>query len=127
MRTAGGRQAPPLHQGQGSGAPTNRSRSAASVPFEEIREAAKPFIEPLARRWLPNGARNGGWWVCCVPWREDKNPSFGWSLSTGRWRDFAGTERGDIFDLYVKLYGGGLSDAARQVARAIGHRFGEGA
>lgn len=85
------------------------------------------FAEALARRWLPNGSRNGGWWVCPVPWREDKNPSFGLSLTTGRWKDFGGPDKGDLIDLYRRLYGGSAVDAARQVARAVGHPFGGGA
>jgi len=84
-------------------------------------------MEALARRWLPKGSRAGAWWVCSVPWRKDSNPSLGVSLTTARWRDFATGDKGDVFDLYRRLFGGDAATAARQVARAVGHPFGDGA
>jgi DNA primase len=59
---------------------------------------------------LPTGKRQGGWWVCCNPWREDKNPSLGVSLSSGQWKDFASGERGDMIDLSMRLFGDSLAE-----------------
>lgn len=126
MSVAGGRHRSSQIAASGSRSPNRQPSPAAShIPFDEIRSHAVPVIEALARRWLPNGARAGQWWVCQVPWREDKQPSFGLSMTTARWQDFAQGDKGDVFDLYVRLYGGTLADAARQVARAVGHRFGD--
>ena len=94
------------------------------MPFKEINEAAARHAEALCKRWLPAGKRHGGWWVASTPWREDRNPSLGVSVRTGKWRDFANGERGDFIDLYQKLYGGTSVDAARAVARVVGHEFG---
>ena len=116
---------PPRASGLSRGAAQPADHALPPVPFKEIQERAAHYAEALARRWLPNGQRNGAWWVCPVPWREDKNPSFGLSLTTGRWRDFAGGDKGDLIDLYRRLFGGDAVSAARQVARAVGHPFGD--
>ncbi len=28
-------------------------------------------IHTLCRTWLPNGKRQGGWWIASTPWRDD--------------------------------------------------------
>lgn len=132
MRDVARREPSPLGSRTGAARAAGSHRGAAPsatslppIPFQEIQERAAQVAEAIARRWLPNGQRNGGWWVCNVPWREDKHPSFGLSLSTGRWKDFAGGEKGDVIDLYQRLYGGTKVDAAKAVARVIGHPFGD--
>lgn len=77
-------------------------------------------VEALCRAWLPGGKLQGKWWVCCSPWRDDSNPSFGVSLSTGYWRDFATGEKGDMLDLSMRLYGGTVRETIMGLADMLG-------
>lgn len=95
------------------------------IPFPEIQDRAKSVALALCKRWLPTGSVGGNWYLCSTPWRTDKNPSLGVSLTTGRWKDFATGERGDLIDLYQKIHGGTSAEAARAVARVVGHPLGE--
>lgn len=74
------------------------------LPFTEAKAALVAMLPSLCKRYLPNGKRSGDWWVASVPWREDKNPSLGLSLTTGRWVDFGNPDsKGDILDLLARL------------------------
>jgi DNA primase len=77
-------------------------------------------FEALCRGWLPDGKRQGGWWVCRTPWRDDRTPSFGVSLTTGYWRDFATGEKGDMFDLSMRLFGDSLKGTLEGFAEMLG-------
>lgn len=96
------------------------------LPFTDVQEHAKRDAAVICARWLPNGKRQGVWWVVATPWREDRNPSLGVSLTSGKWRDFATGEKGDFVDLAQRL---GLArdrvSALRAVARMVGHPFGD--
>ena len=71
----------------------------------EIKQRLTPsWILSICKDWLPDGKRQGGWWVCRTPWRDDSNPSFAVSLTTGRWKDFAASEGGDIIELAMRLF-----------------------
>lgn len=83
-------------------------------------------IEALCSHWLRHGSKQGGWWVCTTPWRDDTKPSLGVSLSTGRWKDFATSEAGDIFDLSMKLFGDTLADTLSGFAEMLGLGDGKG-
>ncbi len=91
--------------------------------YREIHETALGFAEPLCQRWLPNGERKGNWWIAPVPWRDDKNPSLGVSLSTGWFQDFARGEKGDLIDLCARLHKVPLPEAAEAVAIIVGHPY----
>ena len=97
----------------------------ADIPFQELREKAKPCLESICRRWLATGHRSGAWWVASCPWRKDDTASLGVSLTTGHWKDFGaaipGKESGDIVKLFACIYGGDMVDAADAVARIVGH------
>lgn len=95
------------------------------IPFAEIQSAAVPFVRVLVPRWIPRMAERGDWLMGPVPWREDKHPSFGVSLTTGRWRDFARGDSGDLIDLLRRVRGVDAKEAARELARAVGHRYGD--
>lgn len=97
---------------------------AGRIPFDEIKEASIPFAEAIGRRLVPGGASKGGWYVASAPWREDRMPSLGISLSTGRWRDFGTGERGDLIDLWHRITGDTMAESARAIARMIQHPFG---
>jgi DNA primase len=98
----------------------------SDIPFADIQAAARPFVEQLIPRWVPGAVRKGGWMMACSPFRDDKHPSFGVSLETGWYRDFATGEKGDLIDLLVKLRGISKVEAARELARVVGHSFAEG-
>jgi len=69
---------------------------------------------------LPGGKRQGGWYLACAPWRDDRNPSLGVSFSTGRWSDFATGEKGDMIDLSMKLFGDSLQETIAGFAEMLG-------
>ena len=54
------------------------------------------------------------------PWRDDRSPSLGVSLTTGMWRDFATGERGDMLDLSMKLFGDSLTETIEGFADMLG-------
>lgn len=95
--------------------------NARSTPISAIKDRLTPaHIEALCRAWLPKGRRQGGWWVCTCPWREDRNPSFGVSFTTGYWKDFASGERGDMIDLSMRLFGDSLQETINGFAEMLG-------
>ena len=77
-------------------------------------------ILTICQNWLPDGKRMGSWWVCKCPWRDDKKPSFGVSLTTGRWRDFARDEGGDVFDLTMRLFKVDMREAMDSFRQMLG-------
>lgn len=91
--------------------------------YREIHEKALTVAEPLCRRWLPKGVRRGAWWVAPVPWRDDKNPSLGVSLTTGWFRDFATGDKGDLIDLCAKVHNATTAEAAEALAEITGHPY----
>jgi DNA primase len=123
------------NRGDVQGTPKNHGVSTGSVTFPRPRRPSHPrsisiqdikdrlhasHIEVLCRAWLPNGKKQGGWWLACTPWREDRNPSLGVSLSTGRWQDFTTLEKGDMLDLSMKLFGGTLAETIKGFAEMLG-------
>lgn len=58
--------------------------------------------------------------MACCPWREERNPSFGVSLTTGLWRDFASGERGDILDLSMRLFGDTMQETIKGFCEMLG-------
>lgn len=99
----------------------SRPVKTRSISISDIKSRLTgAHIEALCRAWLPDGKRQGGWYVCCAPWREDRNPSLGVSLNTGRWKDFATGENGDMIDLSMKLFGDSLADTIKGFADMLG-------
>lgn len=94
------------------------------IPFADIQTAAVPFVRVLVPRWVPKLSTRGDWLMGPVPWREDKHPSFGVSVTTGHWRDFGRGDKGDLIDLLSRVRGISNVDAAKEIARAVGHPFG---
>lgn len=90
-------------------------------PVELIRHAATEALtaaETLVPEWLPEGKRHKREWVARNPVRGDRHAgSFGVSLDTGRWHDFADSSAhgGDLVSLLAYLRGCGQMDAAREV------------
>lgn len=106
---------------QRSSCPRAFGASKPRSTIAQIKERLTPSrIEALCRDWLPEGKRQGGWWVCRTPWRDDRSPSLGVSLSTGRWQDFATGDRGDMFDLAMRLFGDSLREVIDGFAEMLG-------
>lgn len=93
------------------------------IPFASINARATAVAAQLCQRWLPTGHRSGQWWLARCPWREDKTPSLGVSLTTGNWKDFAMGDHGDWVDLFMRLYGGDKANAAESIAIIVGHEW----
>jgi len=115
---------PKNHRSGGGRAPF-RSQAATvnprSITIRDIKDRLSPsHIEALCRDWLPGGKRQGGWYLACAPWRDDRNPSLGVSFTTGRWKDFATGEKGDMIDLSMKLFGDNLQDTINGFAEMLG-------
>lgn len=121
--------------GNVQGLPKNHIASSAQTPFPAARKAVNPrsisisdikdrlsstHIEALCKAWLPDGKRQGGWFIARTPWREDRNASLGVSLSTGRWKDFATGDHGDMIDLSMKLFGDSLQETLKGFAEMLG-------
>lgn len=115
----------PKNHRSGTGASPLRSAAVSvktrSFTISDIKDRlSASHIEALCRDWLPGGKRQGGWYVACAPWRDDRNPSLGVSLTTGRWKDFATGEKGDMIDLSMKLFGDSLQDTIQGFAEMLG-------
>lgn len=92
-----------------------------SLSIRDVKDRLTPaHIEILCRGWLPQGKRQGNWWVCQTPWRDDRDPSLGVSLTTGRWRDFATGDSGDMIDLSMRLFGDSLKETVEGFAEMLG-------
>lgn len=90
-------------------------------PVELIRHAAKHALsaaETLLPEWFPNGSRKGREWVAANVVRGDRQAgSFGVSLDSGRWNDFAdsGAHGGDLVSLLAYMRRCGQLDAAKEI------------
>ena len=101
--------------------PRRSGTSQLRSPISAIKDRLTPsHIEALCTAWLPDGKRQGGWFVCRAPWRTDRNASLGVSLSTGRWKDFATGEHGDMIDLSMRLFNDSLADTIDGFADMLG-------
>ncbi len=92
------------------------------IAFARVADAALSHADTLARRWLPDGRREGAEWVALNPTRTDnRKGSFKVSLRTGRWSDFAtGDKGGDLIALAAYLVHLDQAEAARKIAAALG-------
>jgi len=101
--------------------PTGKAVNPRSISISDIKDRlSSSHIEALCKAWLPDGKRQGGWFVCSAPWRTDRNASLGVSLSTGRWKDFATGEHGDMIDLSMRLFGDSLQETLKGFAEMLG-------
>jgi hypothetical protein len=92
------------------------------IAFARIADAALAHADTLARRWLPDGRREGAEWVAINPTRADtRKGSFKINLRSGRWGDFAtGDAGGDLVALAAYLFHLDQAEAARKIAQALG-------
>jgi hypothetical protein len=96
--------------------------SGRRIAFGRIADAARGHADTLARRWLPDGRREGTEWVAINPTRADhRRGSFKLNLATGKWSDFAtGDAGGDLIALAAYLFHLDQAEAARKIAAALG-------
>lgn len=94
--------------------------------FSKIRRvsaAALEYAELLLSEWLPEGRRQGSEWQARNTVRGDRHAgSFGVSLASGKWNDFADSEaRGsDLVSLLSYLRGCRQVDAAMEIDARLG-------
>ena len=100
--------------------------------IQQVAMAALNDAETLVAEWLPDGARQGSEWVARNTARQDQvKGSFGVSLASGKWNDFADPDAhgGDLVSLLSYLRGCRQVDAAMMIDQRLGlgifHRNGE--
>ena len=92
------------------------------VAFRRIADAALDHADTIARRWLPDGRREGAEWIALNPRRNDRHAgSFKVNLETGAWSDFAtGDCGGDLISLGAYLFRLRQGEAALRIADMLG-------
>jgi putative DNA primase/helicase len=92
------------------------------IDIKLIAQTALGQTEPLVQNWLPNGKREGVYWISLNPTRVDnKTGSFKVNINTGQWGDFATEDKGgDLVSLYAYLNNVSQTEAAKAVASSIG-------
>lgn len=91
--------------------------------IKQVAVLALQAAEQLLPEWLPEGSRKGREWVACNPARGDRQAgSFGVSLDTGRWNDFADSSAhgGDLVSLLAYLRGCRQFEAAQEIDQRLG-------
>lgn len=97
------------------------------IPFKEIASAAIPYAPVLAERWVGKLEKTTQGWRALCPFHNDSNPSFVLYKNDGHgWCYSCGKGSTDLIDLYAKTQNATPAEAARAVARIIGHPFGDG-
>ncbi|AOE84645.1 toprim domain-containing protein [Pseudomonas sp. TCU-HL1] len=87
-----------------------------------VAEHALRTADTLLPEWLPEGTRQGREWVARNTVRGDRRAgSFGVSLDSGRWNDFAddGVHGGDLVSLLAYLQGSGQLEAAQAIDQRL--------
>ena len=92
------------------------------IDFDTINRAALAVLPSLLLRWAPGGITRGSEYVARNPTRADRRPgSFKVNIRTGRWADFATSDKGgDVVSLAAYLAGTGQVEAARKLAEMLG-------
>lgn len=91
--------------------------------IQRVAMAALQAADTLLPEWLPDGERRGSEWIACNTARPDQmRGSFGVSLATGKWNDFADSDAhgGDLVSLLSYLRGCRQVDAAMAIDRRLG-------
>ncbi|MAM58716.1 MAG: DNA primase [Salinicola sp.] len=97
--------------------------SEVVAKIQRVSRASLAYAETLTREWLPQGSRQGSEWVARNVARGDRaSGSFGVSLVTGKWNDFAdrNAHGGDLVSLYSYLFSCRQVDAAMAIDRRLG-------
>lgn len=110
-------QCPPLLLG----APGMTERaSLPPINFTALADALLARADTLVPQWCPGGKQRGHEYVCGSV-QGGSGESCCINLTTGKWADFAGDERGnDLVSLYAACFDLPMGKAALQVAREEG-------
>lgn len=92
------------------------------IDFDRVNDAALRSSEAVVRGLLPDGRRDGAEWVARNPLRDDRKPgSFKVNLVTGKWGDFATSDRGgDLVSLTAFVAALPQREAAIRLAESLG-------
>jgi hypothetical protein len=103
-------------------------RRPGHISYSAVHRAALTNALELCHRLLPGGRRAGNEYLALNPKRADRSVgSFRINLKTGRWADFATSDRGgDFVSLVAWLYGLRQSEAAVRLASLLNIRNGAG-
>jgi len=75
-----------------------------SIDFARVAAALLPRAAELCREWFPDGRQSGHEFLI-GNLRGDKGESLSVNLTTGKWADFSGEERGgDLVSLYAAIH-----------------------
>ena len=90
--------------------------------IRRLNEIILPMVAALVPSVLPQGRRQGVYWVALNPTRIDRTlGSFKINLSNGKWADYAtGDSGGDLISLAAYLYGMRQGEAADYIASLAG-------
>lgn len=90
--------------------------------FIRLNEAIQPTLLNLIPSILPQGKRQGPYWIALNPTRHDRSVgSFKINLQTGHWADYATGDSGrDAISLVAYLYGLKQGEAATYLERISG-------
>ena len=90
------------------------------VDFAALASALLDRAHALVPQWLQGGKTVSGEWVCSdLSGGEGRSCSV--NLTTGRWADFSGEDRGnDLISLYAAIHGQSQLEAARELMRDLG-------
>lgn len=91
------------------------------MEFQVLADRLLKDAEDIIAEWLPQGRRIGNEWVCGdLTGGEGRSCSV--NVTTGRWGDFAGEERGgDLISLYAAINKTTNSDAYRVLEERYGN------
>lgn len=92
------------------------------IDFAALNAVCMSRLEGLLATWLPDGELQGREWVSLNPTRADKHRgSFRINVNTGRWADFATSDKGsDPISLYAYVNGLSQSRAALELKQQFG-------
>jgi hypothetical protein len=93
--------------------------------FQEIREKLIDRLDSLVRELVPDGTRNGRYWIGKCPWRGDRRAGSFWILMAGQakgaWKDEATGDTGDVVSLVQRARGlSDLKETRRECLRWLG-------
>ena len=91
--------------------------------FIKLKEALEPTLHSLIPQLLPEGGRQGDYWVARNPTRNDKKAgSFKISISNAYWTDYATNDWGnDVISLVAYLHGLKMGEAATYLEKITGN------
>lgn len=88
--------------------------------FEKIGKELLYRAPDILPSWLPGGKMRGHEYVC-ANLRGGNGESLSINMQTGKWADFAGTEKGsDLISLYAAIYGLSQIESAKKLSESLG-------